>query len=106
MVYRYGRSHKVELEIKSKPKFSSTQFIRAAYEGHLRFHNKGYDYIVYSNELYNGDKTGGYTEHHGVYVVKNKKVLAKLTCKKTYSHMKGIDNTGNDVLKETYIGYL
>ena len=109
-VYRYGTRKKVELEITAKPKFSSEQFIRAQYESHLRFHNKGYDYIVYSNELLVYDKnpydeTAHYEEHNGVYVVKDRKVLVKLRCKKMYPYMKGISSIINYVPKEKYIGY-
>jgi len=110
IIYRYGTSHKVELEIKSKPSFSSMQFVRANYENHLRFHNKGYDYVVYSNEFLEYDKhpndgTARYVEHSGLYVVKKKKVLAKLTCNKMYNKMIGIGNASKGVLEETYIGY-
>ena len=109
-VYRYGTRNKVELEIMAKPRLSSEQFIRVNYEEHLRFHNKGYDYIVYSNELMEYEKdpydgTARYVEHSGVYVVKNKNVLAKLTCNKICPYMKGIGNIGNSILKEKYIGY-
>jgi len=108
VIYRYGTPYKVELEIKSKPKYSYEQFIRANYEEHLRFHNKGYDYIVYANEFLEYDKhpndgTQRYVEHSGVYVVKNKKLLARLACNKLYKNMMG--NMSKDILKEQYIGY-
>ena len=110
IIYKYGTKNKIELKIKSKPRYSYRQFARANYEEHLRFYNKGYDYIVYSGEFMEYkktpyDKTAHYVEHNGVYVVKNKKVISKLKCNKKYPHMKGLDKIGNSVLKEKYIGY-
>jgi len=110
VVYKYGTLNKIELEINTVPWISSEQFIRANYEEHLRFHNKGYDYIVYANEFlvydrHPNDGTQHYVEHHGVYVVKNKKLLVKLTCNKIYPHMKGFGKVGNGARKENYIGY-
>jgi hypothetical protein len=94
-VYKYGKSHKVELTISSRPLYSHNQFVRANVESRLRFHNKGYDYIVYSNDFFTYDKhpndgTGVYKAGHGVYVVKNNKLLAELKCNKIYPHMKDI----------------
>jgi len=104
IVYKYGTQHKVELEINKNPKYSHRQFVKANEEFHLRFHNKGYDYVVYTNELMNN--AGGYKEHAGVYVVKDTKVLTRLTCRKMNDgNMIGIASTGKGVLKETYIGY-
>ena len=110
IIYKYGTKNKIELKIKSKPRYSYRQFVRANYEEHLRFYNKGYDYIVYSSEFMEYekspyDKTAHYVEHNGVYVVKNKKLLATLRCTKTYPHMKWIGNIGNNAIKEKYIGY-
>jgi hypothetical protein len=110
VIYRYGTPYKVELEIRSKPFFSSEQFVRANYENHLRFHNKGYDYIVYSNEFLEYDRhpndgTAHYVEHHGVYVAKENRLLVKLTCNKVYSRMLGIESVASSVFDESYNSY-
>ena len=110
IIYKYGVKNKVELQINSKPIYSYEQFVRANYEEHLRFHNKGYDYIVYSNEFMEYDKTpydgtARYVSHNGVYVLKNNKLLTRLECKKTYPSMKGIHSLQHSVQKEKYTGY-
>lgn len=106
-VYKYGKPHKVELTISSRPLFSHNQFVRANVESRLRFHNKGYNYIVYSNDLFTYDKhpndgTGVYKAGHGVYVVKNNKLLANIKCTKTYPNMKGIYNSKDSFRHEKY----
>ncbi len=106
-VYKYGKPHKVELSISSSPLFSHNQFIRVNVETRLRFHNKGYDYIVYSNDFFTYDKhpndgTGVYKAGHGVYVVKNNKLLTNLKCKKTYPYMKDMYKFKNSFRHEKY----
>lgn len=106
-VYKYGKPHKVELTISSKPLYSHNQFVRANVESRLRFHNKGYDYIVYSNNLFTYDKhpndgTGVYKAGHGVYVLKNNKLLADLKCNKTYPYMEDIYKLRNSFRHEKY----
>ncbi len=106
-VYKYGKPHNVELTISSRPLYSHNQFIRANEESRLRFHNKGYDYIVYSNDLFTYDNnpydgTGRYEAGHGVYVVKNNKLLADLKCNKTYPDMGDIYSFRDNFEHEKY----
>jgi len=106
-VYKYGKPHKVELTISSRPLYSHNQFIRMNVESRLRFHNKGYDYIVYSNDLFTYDKhpndgTGVYKSGHGIYVVKNNKLLATLKCNKTYPYMEDIYRFRDSFRHEKY----
>ena len=106
-VYRYGKPHKVELTITSSPSYSHRQFVRANVESRLRFHNKGYDYIVYSNSLFEYDNhpydgTGAYRSGYGVYVVKNNKLLAELKCRKTYPYMEDMFKFRNSFKQEKY----
>ncbi|HIF9382734.1 TPA: hypothetical protein ACX6RR_002564 [Photobacterium damselae] len=84
LIYRYGKSNKVELELKSDVHFSSAAYSGGG-EGRLTFDNKPYQYIVYSG-MADGDwldKEIGLREKlefAGVYVFKNKELLTNLKC--------------------------
>jgi len=108
--YRYGKPHHTELEISSRPYYSSRQFSRASTESHLRFHNRGYDYVIYSKEIYEyknhpNDGTGRYNTYDGLYVVKNGRVITKKSCRRIYPHALGIERVGRYAKKEPFEEY-
>ncbi|GLP99691.1 hypothetical protein GCM10007891_15450 [Methylophaga thalassica] len=84
LIYRFGKPEQIELELHAPVQFSSTAYSGGG-EGRLRFSNGRYDYIVYSG-ISNGewiDAEAGVREKRefaGIYVVKDKQVLADLKC--------------------------
>lgn len=109
-VYRYGTPENVELTIDSPPFYSHEHYIRANVAAHLRFHNKGYNYIIYETEFFEyennpNDDTGKYVQRNGVYVVKNDKLLANLECNNINTNALGIGNQKNKFKQEEFIRY-
>jgi len=94
VIYRFGTTNNVELEIESVVHFSRTGYSGGG-AGHLVFPNGKYKYIVYSRGVsgeWRDDGSREYIQTAGVYVVKNERLLADVACK----HFSG----------DRFIGYL
>ena len=92
LVYRFGTEEHIELELVSEVHFSRTAYSGGG-EGHLRFDNGDYRYVVYSrisNGEFQKDGTREKDVRGGIYVLRGDQLLKDIQCRgysgKTFIH--------------------
>jgi len=82
LIYRFGTDKKIELELESPVHYSETGY-SGGWESNLTFSNGEYKYVAYQKLITVVIHENGIREKEestGIYIVKNKKIIATLDC--------------------------